>query len=120
MKHVSLFVLVMFSAGIVAAQVSVRGYTKKDGTYVAPHHRTAPDNTLSNNYSTKGNVNPYTGKEGTVDQYAIPAQQASSYALPQPEPIKPRPLDNGSQLYDGYKLYDGSKLYPNNYPQSGK
>lgn len=43
----------------------VKGYAKKDGTYVAPHYRTAPDSNPYNNYSTTGNVNPYTGKEGT-------------------------------------------------------
>lgn len=44
---------------------SVKGYTKKSGTYVAPHHRTTPNKTKSDNYSTKGNTNPYTGKKGT-------------------------------------------------------
>ena len=44
---------------------SVRGYTKKDGTYVAPSHATNPDKTKVNNWTSKGNVNPYTGKEGT-------------------------------------------------------
>jgi hypothetical protein len=43
----------------------VRGYTTKRGTYVAPHHATNPDHTQRNNYSTKGNVNPWTGKAGT-------------------------------------------------------
>lgn len=46
---------------------SVRGYTKKDGTYVAPHRATNPDHTKRNNYSSKGNANPNTGKEGTKD-----------------------------------------------------
>src|SRR5690242_15330694 len=45
--------------------VSVRGYTKSNGTYVAPHHRSAPDGDFSNNWSTNGNVNPFTGKPGT-------------------------------------------------------
>jgi hypothetical protein len=45
--------------------VVVRGYTKSNGTYVAPHVRTAPDSTPANNWSTKPNVNPITGKEGT-------------------------------------------------------
>jgi len=45
--------------------VSVKGYTRKDGTYVQPHYRSAPDGNFNNNWSTKGNVNPYTGKEGT-------------------------------------------------------
>ena len=44
---------------------SVKGHTKKDGTYVAPSHATNPDSTKSNNWSQKGNVNPHTGKEGT-------------------------------------------------------
>ncbi len=48
-----------------AKSVSVHGYTRKDGTYVAPYVRTSPNNTKSDNYSTKGNINPYTGKEGT-------------------------------------------------------
>ena len=44
---------------------SVRGYTTKRGTYVAPHRQTNPDHTQRNNYSSKGNVNPTTGKVGT-------------------------------------------------------
>ena len=48
-----------------AAPVRVRGYTKRNGTYVKPHYRTAPNATKLDNWSTKGNVNPYTGKPGT-------------------------------------------------------
>lgn len=48
--------------------VSVHGYTRSNGTYVSPHHRSAPDGSFSNNWSTRGNVNPYTGKVGTLDQ----------------------------------------------------
>ena len=42
----------------------VRGHTTKSGKYVAPHHRTNPNKTQRDNYSTKGNTNPYTGKRG--------------------------------------------------------
>lgn len=49
----------------VAGDHYVRGYTRKDGTYVAPHYQTNPNSTTSDNYSTRGNVNPYTGKPGT-------------------------------------------------------
>lgn len=52
-----------------SSSVHVRGYTRKSGTYVAPHMRTAPDSTRQNNWSTKGNVNPYTGKAGTKNPY---------------------------------------------------
>lgn len=48
---------------------SVRGYTRSDGTYVQPHHSTNRDGDRNNNWSTKGNVNPYTGKPGTVEPY---------------------------------------------------
>jgi hypothetical protein len=43
----------------------VRGYVRKNGTYVAPYHATNRNGTKNDNYSTKGNVNPYTGKTGT-------------------------------------------------------
>lgn len=49
-------------------EVSVRGYYRRDGTYVAPHKRTAADGNFYNNWSTYGNVNPYTGKPGTKRQ----------------------------------------------------
>lgn len=48
--------------------VTVRGYFRKDGTYVAGHKRTAPDGDFNNNWSTQGNVNPYTGEVGTKRQ----------------------------------------------------
>jgi hypothetical protein len=43
----------------------VRGHVRKDGVYVQPHSRTAPNKTQRDNYSSKPNVNPYTGKDGT-------------------------------------------------------
>jgi hypothetical protein len=47
------------------SSVHVQGHTTKNGTYVAPHERSRPDGNFSNNWSTKGNVNPFTGKEGS-------------------------------------------------------
>jgi hypothetical protein len=44
---------------------SVKPYTKRDGTYVQPHHRTAPNSTQRDNFSSRPNVNPYTGQSGT-------------------------------------------------------
>lgn len=43
----------------------VQGYTNHSGTYVQPYERTAPNNTQMDNYSTRGNQNPYTGAYGT-------------------------------------------------------
>ena len=41
------------------------GYMRKDGTYVQPHFKSSKNSTTLDNYSTKGNTNPYTGKKGT-------------------------------------------------------
>ena len=43
----------------------VSGYTTNNGTYVAPHQQTNPNSTQTDNYGTRGNVNPYTGAVGT-------------------------------------------------------
>lgn len=40
------------------AQVHVKGYYRKNGTYVAPHERTSPNSTVVDNYSYPGNYNP--------------------------------------------------------------
>jgi hypothetical protein len=50
--------------------VDVDGYYRSNGTYVNPHYRSAPNNTTLDNYSTKGNYNPYTGAAGTRDPYS--------------------------------------------------
>lgn len=47
------------------AQVHVRGYIRRDGTYVAPHFRSSPDGNPYNNWSAAGNTNPFTGTFGT-------------------------------------------------------
>jgi hypothetical protein len=47
------------------AQVHVTGYYRKDGTYVEHHWRSNPNSTTSDNWSTRGNANPYTGEVGT-------------------------------------------------------
>ena len=44
---------------------SVSGYVRSNGAYVAPSHATNPNGTKADNWSTKGNVNPYTGRPGT-------------------------------------------------------
>jgi hypothetical protein len=44
--------------------VPVRGYYRKNGTYVAPHYRSGQNSLKHDNWSTRGNTNPYTGKRG--------------------------------------------------------
>ena len=63
MKKIFLFFIVGIS--FLFSGVHVNGYYRSNGTYVQPHYRSSPNGTKSDNWSTKGNINPYTGKEGT-------------------------------------------------------
>ena len=72
--------------GQAMSQVRVKGYFKKDGTYVAPHVRSSPNSSTQDNYSTKGNYNPYTGKEGTEDPYRVPQQYPTLVVPPTVSP----------------------------------
>jgi len=47
------------------ADVYVRGYYRRNGTYVRPHYRSNPDGNFYNNWSTYPNINPHTGTIGT-------------------------------------------------------
>ncbi len=63
--------LLVAIVGNVYAQVWVRPYFRRDGTFVQGHHRSYPDGNPYNNWSFPGNVNPYTGKvaPGDPDRY---------------------------------------------------
>ena len=60
---------ILAAAPAWAGDTFVRGYTHRNGTYVAPHYRSAPDEIRSNNWSCCGNTNPYTGKIGSGNGY---------------------------------------------------
>lgn len=63
-----IFILVgLLVANIAFADTNVRGYRKKDGTYVAPHHRSNSNSTQRDNWSSRPNSNPYTGKRGSKE-----------------------------------------------------
>jgi hypothetical protein len=70
-KKMIILLAAAFAAGLASAaggkggSHSVKGHTTKNGTYVLPHRATNPDGRKSNNWSQKGNVNPYTGAAGT-------------------------------------------------------
>jgi hypothetical protein len=57
---------------ITEAAVRVKGYIKpRSGKYVMPYYKTSPNKTKFDNWSTKGNTNPFTGKKGTVNPFKI-------------------------------------------------
>lgn len=73
MRKAILFFAVLAASPLASADTFVNGYTRSDGTYVQPHYRSSPNNTRIDNYSTRGNANPYTGKRGTQDPYPAPS-----------------------------------------------
>ena len=72
MKKIMLAIAAFVLLGFAQAHADdVQGYTRRDGTYVAPHQRTSPDHNPYNNYSFPGNYNPNTGRTtpGNPDTY---------------------------------------------------
>lgn len=71
MKKILIFLAVigLFSFTAVSAEAKttyVKAYFKPStGTYVNSYYKTSSNKTKLDNYSTKGNYNPYTGKKGT-------------------------------------------------------
>jgi hypothetical protein len=85
MKPLIFAILALTALPSLSAQVN--GYMRRDGTYVAPHMRSNPNSSKLDNYSSQGNVNPYTGRQGTVNPYQAPQM------APQPNPY-PNPYGN--------------------------
>lgn len=50
--------------GSTYSSIPVRGYLR-EGQWIQPHMRSVKDNTRTDNWTTKGNFNPFTGKPGT-------------------------------------------------------
>lgn len=69
----AVFLMTIFAAAPISVEARTtraRGYYKPStGAYVAPHYKTTPNKSKFDNFSTKGNYNPYTGKKGTVNPY---------------------------------------------------
>lgn len=57
--------LSLLASAYALAAENVAGHLRKNGKYVHSYKRSNPDNKRYNNYSSKGNRNPYTGKNGT-------------------------------------------------------
>ena len=75
MKHI--IIIAAFAAIATSAQAQSlqyrSGYITQRGTYVAPHYATTPNATRLDNYSTRGNSNPFTGATGYKSPYTAPS-----------------------------------------------
>lgn len=91
MKRLILMSLVLASS--LFADQYVNGYTRSNGTQVQGYYRSSPNSTTSDNFSTKGNTNPYTGEQG----YENPSSSnsyGSSYSNPYESVKVKSPYDN--------------------------
>ena len=95
----------MCLSSLAIADVQVKGYFRSNGTYVQPHYRSSPNSTGLDNFSTKGNVNPYTGKEGTVNP---PMYSYSPSPSPAVKNFTPTVPNNGSNRFNGIPIYEFS------------
>lgn len=72
MKHIIIFTVLLISLLFITpvnkaeAYSRVRGYYKSSGTYVQPYFRSNSNSYKWDNYSSKGNSNPWTGKRGNT------------------------------------------------------
>ena len=67
-KFLASAVLIALIVGGGASEIYagyVQGYTRSNGTYVQGYYRSDSNNTVQDNYSYKGNANPYTGEKGS-------------------------------------------------------
>ncbi|RZJ87242.1 MAG: hypothetical protein EOO60_12400 [Hymenobacter sp.] len=79
-----------------------RSYTRRDGTPVQGSTHTRANGTNTDNYSTQGNTNPYTGTSGSRAQdYSAPASNYGSGA----------PVQTGSRGGQYYINSKGAKVY---------
>jgi len=71
MKKATLALVLLASVITANAQGyhHVRPYYRHDGTFVQGHYQTNPDGNPYNNWSTYPNVNPFTGRQGTIQPY---------------------------------------------------
>lgn len=82
MKKMILGLILIVSSSLYADQY-VNGYTKNNGTYVQGHMKSSPNSSTYDNFSTKGNTNPYTGEKGYKDptpNYGSSSSSSSSKA----------------------------------------
>lgn len=64
-KLIALALAVFLLTTSLAFAERVRGYYRKNGTYVSGYNRSDRNSTVRDNYNYKGNTNPYTGQTGS-------------------------------------------------------
>lgn len=88
MKRIIVLSALAVFSNAALADTYVQGHTRSDGTYVQGHYRSEANSTRSDNYSSQGNTNPYTGERGSQrNEYSNPpAYNSTNPSAPPPNP----------------------------------
>jgi hypothetical protein len=99
-----------------SSDVYVKGYVRKNGTVVPGYYRSAPNNTNRDNFSTKGNINPYTGKKGYIKRDNKSSNYTSSQNSKKSNTVSyggtntnSKPTNHNESLRS--KLYDNERTF---------
>ncbi len=125
MKPIIVILLLSVNGPLFADQY-VSGYQRSNGTYVQPYLRSSPNSTQLDNFSTIGNINPYTGEYGRKS----PLTNRGRFATPKPYSYPVRRYQTASmnddrlryrQYAESYAQVSSSLVYTqqSNYTQSG-
>ena len=87
----------LFAPHALACDTYVSGYTRSNGTYVSGHYRSCANGTTSDNWTTRGNYNPYTGQPGTRSPSTY--DYSPSYSSPSYSPSWSSPYSSSSRCY---------------------
>lgn len=81
----------LFSTAVFADDYRTRDYVRRDGTPVQGHMNSGPNENRYDNYSSRGNTNPYTGERGSQrNEYTNPPEYNTG---------RRRDSDNNSNSY---------------------
>lgn len=70
LKKIFIIICLLSFINTVTAATYVKPHVTKKGTVVSGHYRSKANKTKLDNYSTKGNTNPYTRKKGSAKSYS--------------------------------------------------
>ncbi|CAH0260871.1 hypothetical protein [Peribacillus simplex] len=98
-----------------SADVFVKGHFR-NGKFVAPYFRRNPDSSFSNNFSTYGNINPYTGEVGTkmapsynysydkaaLDRYEYDLERLFEDDKAEPNPQEEQDKKEATEMFNAY------------------
>jgi hypothetical protein len=105
------FVFLFSFAQTNSNHVYVSGHYKSNGTYVQPYYRTAPNSTNRDNFSTRGNTNPYTGQAGYITPDSNTSSTYTTKSYLNSNTTYPKPNYNTTSTNVSNNSYNSKSIY---------